>query len=32
VGSIPEPDAWALMILGVAGVGAALRRRAVASS
>lgn len=30
VGSIPEPGAWALMILGFAGVGGALRRRAVA--
>jgi hypothetical protein len=27
VGSIPEPGAWALMMLGVAGVGTVLRRR-----
>ena len=26
-GAIPEPAAWTLMILGVGGVGAALRRR-----
>jgi hypothetical protein len=26
-GSVPEPAAWALMILGFAGVGATLRRR-----
>jgi len=28
VSGIPEPSAWALMILGFAGVGAAMRRRA----
>jgi hypothetical protein len=27
VGGVPEPSAWALMLIGVAGVGAALRRR-----
>ena len=26
-GAVPEPTSWALMILGVGGVGAALRRR-----
>lgn len=25
--AVPEPASWALMILGVGGVGAALRRR-----
>lgn len=29
-GGVPEPAAWALMILGFAGAGAALRRRRVA--
>lgn len=28
-GAIPEPSAWALMILGFGGAGAALRRRSV---
>jgi hypothetical protein len=27
IGGVPEPQAWALMILGFGGVGAALRRR-----
>lgn len=27
VGGVPEPDAWALMILGFGGAGAVLRRR-----
>lgn len=27
VGGVPEPSAWALMILGFGGVGAAMRRR-----
>jgi hypothetical protein len=30
-GSVPEPAAWALMIVGFGGVGAALRRRRMAS-
>lgn len=30
VGAVPEPATWGLMILGFAGVGAALRRRAIA--
>jgi hypothetical protein len=29
-GAVPEPAAWALMIVGFAGAGAALRRRKVA--
>jgi hypothetical protein len=29
---LPEPDAWALMILGFAGAGAALRRRRMVAS
>ncbi|MEW5686452.1 MAG: PEPxxWA-CTERM sorting domain-containing protein [Pseudomonadota bacterium] len=29
---VPEPDAWALMILGLGGAGAALRRRGVATA
>ena len=29
---VPEPDAWALMILGFAGIGAALRRRRTATA
>jgi hypothetical protein len=28
LGSIPEPATWALMLIGVAGVGGAMRRRA----
>jgi hypothetical protein len=27
VGAVPEPDAWALMLLGFGGLGAALRHR-----
>jgi hypothetical protein len=27
--AVPEPGAWALMILGFAGLGAALRRRSL---
>jgi hypothetical protein len=30
-GAVPEPTAWALMILGLAGTGAALRRRGAAA-
>ena len=31
-GSVPEPGAWALMILGFAGVGAVIRRRRLAAA
>lgn len=30
VGAIPEPASWALMIVGVGGIGAGLRRRRAA--
>jgi hypothetical protein len=29
-GAVPEPTAWALMLLGFAGLGAMLRRRRIA--
>ncbi len=32
VGGVPEPSAWALMIAGFAGAGAALRRRRAAAA